>query len=142
MFERQNSHWQNRSTTMSWCHSCKKFTQIAKCWRTDHRKCNETEKQRSSSRSAAKSHVSTVYFLNARHTVEVILWCDEKMKMKCDDDNKKKKTIHLKWSLCYKYKKKLTRTKSNKNTTVKHLLKRMLWKKRKIMKQKLWCYMS
>ena len=142
MFEEQNSCWQNRSMTTSWCCSCEKFMQIMKHWRTDHRKHNRTEKQRFSLKSAAELHVSTVYSLNARHTIEVILWCDKKMKMKHSDNNEKKKTMHLKWSLCYKYKKKLTKMKNNKNMMMKCLLKRILWKKRKTMKQKLWCYMS
>ena len=136
MFEKQNSCWQNRSMATDWCCDHKKFTQIAKHWRTDHRKHNKMKKQRSSSELAAESHVSTVYSLNVKHTVEVILWCNEKMKKKCDDDDKKKNAMHLKWSLCYKYEKKLTRTKIDENTTAKHLLKRVLWKKRKTMKQK------
>ena len=121
---------------MSWCCSCKKFMQIVKCWRTDHEKYNKTEKQRSSSKFAAELCVSTVYSLNTRHIVEAILCCDEKMKKKCSDNDEKKNAMHLKWSLHYKYKKKLTRMKINENTMVKHLLKRMLRKKRKIMKQK------
>ena len=73
MFEKQSSHWQSESTATDWCHSHKKFTQIVKCWRTDHKKHNETEKQRFSLKFTAELCVSTVYFLNARHTVEVIL---------------------------------------------------------------------
>ena len=136
MFEKQDSCWQNRSMIINWCCDHKKFTQIMKHWRTDHEKHNRTEKQRSSLKSAAELCVSTVYSLNVKHTIEVILWCDEKMKKKYNDDDKKKNAMHLKWSLCYKYKKKLTKTKINKNMMMKHLLKRMLWKKRKTMKQK------